>query len=166
MVPVLTALMLTGCGSAEPPEPITAVPSALEPVVVAEPPVEPTQTPEIDLRPLPTPEEVIAAAPGGRQDPFQPLPLVAVGANGQAGVAIGSPTTLLLTGVIDVGGVPRALVRLLDNTSVLCLGSGGRCDADGEALLPEGWAVVAIDIEGGCVTLALEGEAQDPVCMV
>ena len=160
--------MLSGCGAGDPPAPITAVPIAPKVEVSEDPVVQPQQPPDIDLRPLPTPAEVMAAAPGGRQDPFQPLPLVAIGASadgaGDAGIA--APGALLLTGVIEVGGIPRALVRVNDNTSVLCLGSGGRCDGDADALLPEGWSVIAIDIAAACVQLSLEGDAQDPVCIV
>ena len=35
-----------------------------------------------------------------------------------------------------------------------------------DALLPEGWSVVAIDLEAGCVQLSLDNEVQEPVCML
>ena len=175
--PLLTAVLVSGCGSGDPPEPITAAPAApppqaaapVEPDPSAEP--EPAAVPEIVLKPLPTPEQVIAAAPGGRQDPFQPLPLIAESLS--AGVSDGAvegtlPSTgaLVLTGVIAVGGSPRALVRLGDGNGVLCLGEGGRCESDAQSLLPTGWSVVAIDLDRACVQLSLDGESQDPVCIV
>ena len=73
---------------------------------------------------------------------------------------------LVLTGVMAVGGAPRAFVRLQSSTSVLCLGFGGRCEGEVDALLPEGWSVVAIDLEAGCVQLSLDNEVQEPVCML
>ena len=177
LVPLLTAVFVCGCGAGDPPEPITAAPAAAPPQ--AAPPVEPepseepapAATPEIVLKPLPTAEQVIASAPGGRQDPFQPFPLIAEGlsAGGSDGVAEGTlPSTgaLVLTGVIAVGGSPRALVRLGDGNGVLCLGEGGRCEGDAQSLLPTGWSVVAIDLDRACVQLSLDGEAQDPVCIV
>ena len=176
LVPLLTALFVSGCGAGDPPEPITAAPAAppqaaapVEPEPSEEP--APAAIPEIVLKPLPTPEQVIAAAPGGRQDPFQPLPLIAEGlsAGGSDGAVEGTlPSTgaLVLTGVIAVGGSPRALVRLGDGNGVLCLGEGGRCESDAQSLLPTGWSVVAIDLDRACVQLSLDGEAQDPVCIV
>ena len=177
LVPLLTAVCVTGCGAGDPPEPITAAPAAAPPQAAA--PVapqaaaapEPAAIPEIMLKPLPTPEQVIAAAPGGRQDPFQPLPLIAEGlsAGGSDGAAEGTlPSTgaLVLTGVIAVGGSPRALVRLGNGNGVLCLGEGGWCEGDAQSLLPKDWSVVAIDLDRACVQLSLDGEAQDPVCIV
>ena len=173
LVPLLTAVCVTGCGAGDPPEPITAAPAAAPPQAAA--PVtpqpaaapEPAAIPEIVLKPLPTPEQVIAAAPGGRQDPFQPLPLIAEGLSIDGeGAQQGTPSgALVLTGVIAVGGSPRALVRLDSGNGVLCLGEGGWCEGDAQSLLPKDWSVVAIDLDRACVQLSLDGEAQDPVCI-
>lgn len=63
---------------------------------------------------------------------------------------------LVLTGVMAVGGAPRAFVRLQSSTSILCLGFGGRCEGEVDALLPEGWSVVVIDLEAGlCSCLSI-----------
>ena len=170
LVPLVTALAVAGCGTDDAAELITSVPPAAEPELAVEPSSEPQDPPQIGLRPLPTPAEVIAAAPGGRPDPFQPLPLVAAtglaSVDGEAMPAVNPSNALVLTGVIAVGEDPRALVRLQNSTSVLCLGSGGRCDGEVDALLPEGWSVVAIDLEAGCVQLSLDDDVQDPVCML
>ena len=95
---------------------------------------EPAAIPEIVLKPLPTPEQVIAASPGGREDPFQPLPLMTEGlSSGSQGASQGTSSGApVLTGVIAVGGSPRALVRLGNGNGVLCLGEGGRCQGDAQ----------------------------------
>ena len=75
--PLFTPLAVSGCGVDDSTELITAVPRAPALVLAVEPSLELKTPPQIGLRPLPTPAEVIAAAPGGRPDSFQPLPLVA-----------------------------------------------------------------------------------------
>ena len=72
---------------------------------------------------------------------------------------------LLLTGVMQVGGQDRALVLLATTSGVLCVSPDGRCSSDSKAVLPEGWSVLAIDVQRGCIRLAQDGEAQPPVCM-
>ena len=112
--------------------------------------------PPIGLTPLPSAEEVQQAAPGGRVDPFSPL----------AGVDAEDPTIgLTLTGVLLVGNQKRAMVTTPSGSGVICVGSDGRCGADAPVILPTGWSVLSIDVERGCIRLALNGEPQDPVCI-
>ena len=108
------------------------------------------------LTPLPSAEEVQQAAPGGRRDPFSPL----------AGVDAEDPTTgLTLTGVLLVGNQKRAMVTTPSGSGVICVGSDGRCGADAPVILSTGWSVLSIDVERGCIRLALNGEPQDLVCI-
>ena len=48
---------------------------------------------------------------------------------------------------------------------VLCIGREGRCEGDVGSLLPQGWSVLAIDVQRGCIRLARSGEPQAPLCM-
>ena len=76
------------------------------------------------------------------------------------------PTTgLTLTGVLLVGNQKRAMVTTPSGSGVICVGSDGRCGADAPVILPTGWSVLSIDVERGCIRLALNGEPQDPVCI-
>ena len=89
-------------------------------------------------------------------DPFSPL----------AGVDAEDPTPgLTLTGVLLVGNQKRAMVTTPSGSGVICVGSDGRCGADAPVILPTGWSVLSIDVERGCIRLALNGEPQDPVCI-
>ena len=112
--------------------------------------------PPLGLTPLPSAEEVQQAAPGGRVDPFSPL---------AGGDAEDPSTGLTLTGVLLVGNQKRAMVTTSSGSGVICVGSDGRCGADAPVILPTGWSVLSIDVERGCIRLALNGEPQDPVCI-
>ena len=156
LAPVAVLLVVGGCGRETP----TA--TALPPV-----PLKPGQLPEtsaplapaIGLTPLPSAEEVQQAAPGGRADPFGPL-VGAVAADAQ------DPTTgLTLTGVLLVGDQKRAMVTTPSGSGVICVGADGRCREGAPVILPTGWSVLIIDVERGCIRLALNGEPQDPVCI-
>ena len=97
------------------------------------------------------------AAPGGRADPFARLSSADDGRDPASG--------LILTGVLTVGNQQRALVTTPSGAGVICVGSDGRCGPDAQQLLPSGWSVLSIDVERGCIRLALNGEPQDPVCI-
>ena len=99
------------------------------------------------------------ASPGGRADPFDPL----VGV--EAADAQDPTTGLALTGVLLVGDQKRAMVTTASGSGVICLGSDGRCGEDAPVLLPTGWSVLSIDVERGCIRLALNDEPQDPFCI-
>ena len=115
--------------------------------------------PPIGLTPLPSAEEVQQAAPGGRVDPFGPLV-------GVEAADVQDPTTgLNLTGVLLVGDQKRAMLTTASGSGVVCVGSDGRCAEDAPVLLPTGWSVLRIDVERGCIRLALNDEPQDPFCM-
>ena len=153
LAPVAVLLVVVGCGGETP----TATAPALDPVQ-PEPSSESSApaVPPIGLTPLPSAEEVQQAAPGGRVDPFSPL----------AGVDAEDPTTgLTLTGVLLVGNQKRAMVTTPSGSGVICVGSDGRCGADAPVILSTGWSVLSIDVERGCIRLALNGEPQDPVCI-
>ena len=115
--------------------------------------------PPIGLTPLPSAEEVQQAAPGGRSDPFAPL--VGVDAAG----AQDPNTGLTLTGVLLVGDQKRAMLTTASGSGVVCVGSDGRCGEDAPVLLPTGGSVLSIDVERGCIRLALNDEPQEPFCM-
>ena len=123
------------------------------------PETSPPPAPPIGLTPLPSAEEVQQAAPGGRSDPFAPL--VGVDATG----AQDPNTGLTLTGVLLVGDQKRAMLTTASGSGVVCVGSDGRCGEDAPVLLPTGWSVLSIDVERGCIRLALNDEPQEPFCM-
>ena len=76
------------------------------------------------------------------------------------------PTTgLTLTGVLLVGDQKRAMLTTASGSGVVCVGSDGRCGEDAPVLLPTGWSVLSIDVERGCIRLALNDEPQEPFCM-
>lgn len=110
------------------------------------------------LKPLPTAQQVQGAVPSGRADPFSPLP-VAAGADQPA-----SGGSRLL-GVLTVGTQTRALFTFGTNLGENCVGPRGHCSADHPLVLPEGWSVLIIDDQNGCVQLAENGKAQDLLCI-
>ena len=110
------------------------------------------------LKPLPTAQQVQGAVPSGRADPFSPLP-VAAGADQPA-----SGGSRLL-GVLTVGTQTRALFAFGTNLGEICVGPRGHCSADHPLVLPEGWSVLTIDDQNGCVQLAENGKAQDLLCI-
>ena len=61
------------------------------------------------------------------------------------------------------------MLTTASGSGVVCVGSDGRCGEDGgedaPVLLPAGWSVLSIDVERGCIRLALNDEPQDPFCM-
>ena len=146
LAPFAVLVVVGGCGGETPTA--TALPSV---------PVKPEPLPDasatvatIGLTPLPSNEDVQQASPGGRADPFGPL-------------AGADPITL--TGILLVGDQKRAMVNTASGSGELCVGSEGRCDEDAPVLLPTGWSVLSIDVERGCIRLALNDEPQDPFCI-
>ena len=153
LAPVAVLLVVGGCGG-ESPTASSSLSTATRPAPSAE--ASAPAIPDPGLTPLPSVEEVLQAAPGGRADPFAPL----------VGVDAEAPTTgLTLTGVLLVGNQQRAMVTTPSGSGVICVGSDGRCGADAPVILPTGWSVLSIDVERGCIRLALNGEPQDPVCI-
>ena len=97
-----------------------------------------TALPPVPVKPAPLPETSAPAAP---------------------------PIGLTLTGVLLVGNQKRAMLTTASGSGVVCVGSDGRCGEDAPVLLPTGWSVLSIDVERGCIRLALNDEPQDPFCM-
>ena len=156
LAPVAVLVVVGGCGGETPTA--TALPSVpVKPEPLPE--TSEVQAPPIGLTPLPSAEEVQQAAPGGRADPFAPL----VGV--EAADAQDPNTGLTLTGVLLVGDQKRAMLTTASGSGVVCVGSDGRCGEDAPVLLPTGWSVLSIDVERGCIRLALNDEPQDPFCM-
>ena len=156
LAPVALLMVAGGCGGETP----TA--TALPPVPVKPAPLPETSAPAappIGLTPLPSAEEVQQTAPGGRADPFGPL----VGV--EAADVQDATSGLTLTGVLLVGDQKRAMLTTASGSGVVCVGSDGRCGEDAPVLLPTGWSVLSIDVERGCIRLALNDEPQDPFCM-
>ena len=110
------------------------------------------------LKPLPIAQQVQGAVPSGRADPFSPLP---VGAGADQLASGGSR----LLGVLIVGTQTRALFAFGMNLGEICVGPRGHCSADHPLVLPEGWSVLTIDDQNGCVQLAENGKAQDFLCI-
>ena len=110
------------------------------------------------LKPLPTAQQVQGAVPSGRADPFSPLPVATAADQPAAG---GSR----LLGVLTVGSQTRALFSFGTSLGEICVGPRGRCSQDHPLVLPEGWSVLNIDGQKGCVQLAENGKAQDLLCI-
>ena len=110
------------------------------------------------LKALPTAQQVQGAVPSGRADPFSPL-TVAAGADQPA------PGGSRLLGVLTVGTQTRALFAFGSRRGEICVGPRGHCSADHPLVLPEGWSVLTIDAQNGCVQLAENGKAQDLLCI-
>ena len=178
---MILSMTLSGCGGSLPfvggePDPDLTLPVVEPELPQNAPPTSSMAVPNIGLSPLPTVEQVQEAAPGGRRDPFEPLPIPAAEQLDQGQDALGNgeepaelgldpAADLLLTGVMQVGGQDRALVVLPTTSGVLCVSADGRCSPDSKAVLPLGWSVLAIDVQRGCISLAQDGKPQPPVCM-
>ena len=111
------------------------------------------------LKPLPTVQQVQGAVPSGRADPFSPLPVATIAADQSA-----SGGSRLL-GVLTVGTQTRALMSYGTSRGEICVGPRGRCSQDSPLVLPEGWSVLTIDAQQGCVQLAENGKAQELLCI-
>ena len=96
--------------------------------------------------------------PSGHADPFSPLPL-ATGADQP------SSGGSRLLGVLTVGKQTRALFSFGMSRGEICVGPRGRCSQDQPLVLPEGWSVLNIDGQKGCIQLAENGKAQDLLCI-
>ena len=165
-------LALAGCGDGEP----TSVNTPAPPPSPAEPDQPPASraaaAPDLGFIPLPSVEQVQRAAPGGRADPFQPLPaqLAAAAKDGaeegaEADRVINPASDLTLTGVMLVGRQRRAFVQSPLGSAVLCIGNDGRCSSDAEQVLPATWSVLSIDTQRGCLQLAQAGKPQTALCI-
>ena len=111
------------------------------------------------LKPLPTVQQVQGAVPSGRADPFSPLPVATTAAD--QSTSGGSR----LLGVLTVGTQTRALISYGTSRGEICVGPRGRCSQDHPLVLPEGWSVLKIDAQQGCVQLAENGKAQELLCI-
>ena len=160
---LLVALGLVSCGSQ------SSIPSSVEQDVPslslqsqessAPSPTPPLMSGATGLKPLPTVQQVQAAVPSGRADPFSPLPV--------ATTAVDQPASggSRLLGVLTVGTETRALFSFGTSRGEICVGPRGHCSPDHPLVLPEGWSVLTIDAQKGCVQLAENGKAQDLLCI-
>ena len=170
---VLLAL-LAACASPDPDESLMPPSSPLDAPAVT--PEEnqiaaiPAAPPAV-LTPLPTTAQVQDSVSRGRVDPFAPLAGggVANDSTSQAGSA-----PIRLQGVLSVGGQLQALVSFPKgsgaisgpSSGAICVGPSGRCGSEQKPLLPQDWSVLSIDLQRGCLTYAVAGKAQAPVCLV
>ena len=167
----LLSLLLVGC-SAAPPPPAAVQPAptpataATTPATTAAPASAPARrtaplapaanapaaapaAAATGLTPLPSPASVLAAAPSGRVDPFSPQPGFG-GARAAAPVRLQLPADFRFSGVMRSAGQPLALVQFGANSGALSVGERGGQQTE---LLPNGWAVAAIDVDRGVLTL-------------
>ena len=158
---MLGSMALVACGV---PDSVSVAPPSLQPLPTEPEPQPPPPQPDLGLIPLPTVVEVQQAAPGGRTNPFQPLRSQQAGVDG-AGEVFDPASGLVLTGVLQVGQQHRALVQSPAGGGELCVSADGRCDPDGDPLLPPGWSVLSIEVEPACLGLARDGAAQDLICL-
>ncbi|MGC6482778.1 MAG: hypothetical protein ACON4T_04360 [Synechococcus sp.] len=148
----LLSLVAVGCGSpevslfSEEPEPFLPYE---QPETDLEP--EPAPSPLATLTPLPTTTQVETAVARGRVDPFAPLDA--------------KSSDFTLQGVLAVGEQLQALVSTTSASGAICVGPSGRCTPDQTPLLPKDWSVLSIDPQQGCVTYAVNGIPQTPVCL-
>ncbi len=164
--------VLAGCASPDPDESLMTPSSPLgspSPAVMPEEnqiaaiPAVPPAT----LTPLPTPAQVQDSVSRGRVDPFAPL---AGGAISNASSSQPGSVPIRLQGVLSVGGQLQALVSIPKDSGAIsgaiCVGPSGRCGSELKAILPQDWSVLRIDLQRGCLTYAVAGKAQEPVCLV
>ncbi|MFM1799160.1 MAG: hypothetical protein RLZZ117_1438 [Cyanobacteriota bacterium] len=172
------ALLLSACGSlpflgsgpqtnTEPPLPV--VPKARRNAVGNQPP---PQTPA--LAPLATPQQVVKAVSVGRPDPFgnvlKPTLILERGGASKTSAAAQRPAPPVLTwpagltfeGVLQTSDEREALVSVLpEGASEGARLAGSLRVGDTSAstdLLPPGWQVAAIDIEGERLVLRKAGQ--------
>ncbi len=182
---IVLILALVGCGS-EPEQASPTAPVAPLTAQTRKPTVAPggadsgaEQQPEqplppsaaSSLTPLPTVSQVQAAVVDGRPDPFQALNNTSVSPGPFEQAVSADPSTrdgVSLRGVLAVGGLAQALVQTSAGSGAVCVGPGGLCPGDTgpDQLLPAGWAVVAIDLKSGCLTVSNAGQAQPPLCLI
>ena len=126
-------------------------------------------TPPAALTPLPTTAQVQGSVSRGRVDPFAPLTGASAGSAASVGggesTTAAASTGLSLQGVLAVGGQVQALVRTASGSGPVCLGQAGRCKGIKSPLLPKEWSVLSIDLPSGCLTYAVDGKTQPPVCL-
>ena len=155
LAPVAVLVVVGGCGG-ETPTATSQPLSSAKPVLSTEMPRTAASSVSIGFTPLPSVEEVQLVAPGGRVDPFAPL---------SSDEEQNSTSEVTLTGILMVGNQQRAFVTTSRGNGVICVGSDGRCGEDAPVLLPTGWSVLSIDVERGCIRLALNDKPQDPFCI-
>ena len=163
---VMLSGLIAGCGAE--PEAATPLPDLdTAPIsqVDPEPPIP--VAPPASLTPLPTSEQVQGSVSRGRVDPFAPLASLDAPSGGSASGSSGQQPagSISLQGVMAVGDQLQALIRIGAGSGPVCLGSRGQCASDQVPLLPKQWSVLKIDLQRGCLTYAVEGKAQPPVCM-
>lgn len=95
---------------------------------------------------------MLAAAPGGRVDPFAPQPGFG-GAGPTAPARLQLPADFRFSGVMRSAGQPLALVQFGANSGALSVGERGGSQPNQTELLPSGWTVAAIDVDRGVLTL-------------
>jgi len=174
----LLGLLAGGCVGQQPPSSST-LPLASPPRQASQeldPNLRKPASAGLGLQPLPSPEQVSASVALGRLDPFldprPPSPALgsAASASGSgASAAAGgtssgqrstqrprgdepqiNPPQLQLTGVIQSGGQPSAIVQKGSNSGTLVPGERGGAN---HPLLPAGWSVESININAGSLTL-------------
>jgi hypothetical protein len=160
---LVIALGLSSCGDQTSMAPSLEqdVPPLAPPSQQGSPPSPPPSlmTGATGLKPLPTVQQVQGAVPSGRADPFSPLPVATTAAD--QSTSGGSR----LLGVLTVGTQTRALISYGTSRGEICVGPRGRCSQDHPLVLPEGWSVLKIDAQQGCVQLAENGKAQELLCI-
>jgi hypothetical protein len=159
---LLLALALSSCRDQSPIAPSAeqdAPPLALQSQQTSPPSPPSSLIPgATGLKPLPIAQQVQGAVPSGHVDPFSPLPVATAADQPAAG---GSR----FLGVLTVGTQTRALFSFGTSRGEICIGPCGRCSQDQPIVLPEGWSMLNIDGQKGCVQLAENGKAQDLLCI-
>jgi len=145
----------------------------------------PAPTAGLGLQPLPSPQQVTQAVPQGRIDPFSdprpPAPTqaspstggtptrgtVPAGATGVSGSksatarALPAALALQLSGVIQSGGKPEAIVVMGGESDSLRIGQQGSKETP---LLPRGWSVESININACSLVLKQAGRLHTYNC--
>jgi hypothetical protein len=72
------------------------------------------------------------------------------------------PADFRFSGVLRAGSTPQAFVQVGGQSGAVCPGPDGTCPASGlPSVLPKGWAVAAIDVERGKLTLRQGSRTQE-----
>lgn len=155
---------MIGCSDQQASTPDLSTLPTPAPKPTPEPAQPPQVAPPLGLTPLPTTAQVQGSVRRGRVDPFAPLVGGAGTAGGRTG-ADGATGSISVQGVLAVGPKLQALVRTASGSGAVCLGQAGLCVPGQAPLLPNEWSVLSIDLQRGCLTYAVEGKAQAPVCI-
>ena len=106
------------------------------------------------LEELPSITEVKSSIKIGRDNPFLPVFKVSE-----------RKLNFQLVGLIEAGKQKRALINTPFGSEVICIGQSGKCNDDGDSVLPTNWKVIQINNPKNCILIEIKDEEKKTVCM-